>query len=201
MVYRSGVLLYHISRTAVGVIVRMAVVLFKPSAVTKLGIPYVPSIIKQSIDRGDISSKEVRQEYIRLSNIMRKRQRAILKNVYTRPYAVPHNIKNIGDIKTNTELYKELSYLAGRLDAPTSSVTNIKEVINKTIKTLQKVKESPEGEIIRQEVKWVENREDLKRFGDFMELKKAQVDSALWKYVSSEWVDEWNLMGGIEESR
>ena len=179
----------------------MARELFKPSAQTRLNVPYVPSILKHAVNRGDISSKEVKDEYIRLSNIMRKRQRAINKNPNYKPYAVKHDIKYVNDIKTETELYKELSYLAGRLNAPTSSVTNIKDLIERTVDTLNMVKRSPEGEILRNEIKWVKNQDDLKRFGDFMEAKRADVEKELWKYVSSEWVDEWNVAGDIAESQ
>lgn len=171
---------------------------FTPSATTKLNVTYIPSILKQSVNRGDISPREIRQEYIRLSNILRKRERAIQKSDIYKQYTVDKEIKYISNIKTDSELYKELSYLAARLDAPTSTVTGIKDIISRTKEALRTVKYSPEGEILRNEVKHINSDEDLKRFGNFMEKKRAGVEKELWKIVSSQWIDEWNEMGGIE---
>lgn len=170
---------------------------FTPTATTKLNVTYIPSILKQSVNRGDISPREIRQEYIRLSNILRKRQRAIQKSDIYKQYIVDKEIKYISNIKTDSELYKELSYLAARLDAPTSTVTGIKDIISRTKETLRTVKYSPEGEILRNEVKHINSDEDLKNFGNFMEKKRNTVEKELWKIVSSQWIDEWNEMGGI----
>ena len=170
---------------------------FTPSAKLKLDSVYIPSLLKQKVERGDISPREIRQEYIRLSNIMRKRQRAIDKNPIYKQYGIDRKILYISDIKTEAELYKNLSYLGGRLNAPTSTVTGIKDIIAQTKQTLREVKYSPEGEIIRQEVKHINSDEDLKRFGNFMERKRITVEKELWKYISSQWVDEWNELGEI----
>lgn len=170
---------------------------FTPSATLKLDSVYIPSLLKQKVERGDISPQEIRQEYIRLSNIMRKRQRAINKNSIYKQYGVNNEIPYISTIKTEAELYKQLSYLGGRLNAPTATVTGIKDIIRRTKETLREVKYSPEGEIIRQEVKHINSYEDLKRFGNFMEKKRSEVDKALWKLISSQWVDEWNIIGEI----
>ena len=131
---------------------------------------YTPSEIKAKLEAGGSLEREVRKEYTRLRDISQKRLKRLSAAGYSGTEVYEKNVKHypkLASIKSKSELAQRLSDLSRFVGSTQSTVKGIKE---REKKVLEKLHEHDFGFV---------NEDNLKDFGDFMELyRDNMVDMA-----------------------
>lgn len=128
---------------------------------------YTPVKLRELLKTPE-GEKIVRKEYTRLRDISQKRLKRLEKAGYSKTQAYMRNINHypkLKDIKSKTELAYRLSDLSRFITSKVSTVSGIKEVQKKAIKTMHE-----------HGYDFV-NSKNIKQFGEFMEsFRNQQLD-------------------------
>lgn len=136
---------------------------------TKLSFGGRGAYAVESLESGQFSMREIRQEYSRLRDIMRKRLTRLeaseewahgeLKNT---PVSLRmENYPTLREMRSERDIIEKLRDIAQAVESPLSTITGLEEVRSQSLKTLYEHFPEAEG---------VVTEENFREFGEFMEF-------------------------------